>query len=331
MTQRFWQVLTVTVIALLVWLYAEGATRRVRDVTIKVEFVPVEGQEIMAARTLIVDAQVRCATSQIDDLNQLALDAVQIKVPAVAGQPTQQVNLLERLRGHDRIAPLGVTIDRLEPEFAEVRAEPLVQVPMPIELTTPANLELAGPAVFAQAQAMVAMPASRAAEVQAAAHSLRAVLSPAAAVAVVPGVQQQLELPVSLPPDMAAWQFVRVGLQKVAVTFTVKKKEDEYVLRIVPVYLSVRPKDLEQYVIKVDDEFQELKEVKIKGPNDAIERIREQSGQPVEAILRLTTEDLENMRDTKFPELRLPSGVTIDSTLPLIKMTITRREAASPM
>ncbi len=50
-------------------------------------------------------------------------------------------------------------------EFAQVNVEAFVTVDMKIELTTPKDLELTGPAVFAVEQAKVAMPASVAKEI----------------------------------------------------------------------------------------------------------------------------------------------------------------------
>jgi hypothetical protein len=327
MAARISQFATVTVIALIVWLYAEGATRQVREISVKVQFVALDGQVIVGETTRTVEAVVRCATSQLAALNRLAADPIRITVAAVEGQTDVEVNLLEKLRSSERISRIGVTIDRLDQEFAKVNVDSLVTIEMKIELATPKDLELTGPAVFAVEQAKVTLPAAQAKE--APKLKLQAVLSHNNLEGVVPGVQEQREVDIDLPASLANIANVTVGLAKVKVTFTIKKKEDEHTVGIVQVFLHIRPKDNEQYTIHVDAEDLVLRDVKITGPSDVIKRLKEQTGQPIEAVLRLEPEDLENARDAKLPELRLPPGVTVQSPLPLIKMKIKRREAAS--
>jgi hypothetical protein len=325
MAARISQFVTVSVIALIVWLYAEGATRQVRDISVKVQFVALDGQVITGETTRTVEAVMRCATSQLAALNRLAADPIQITVPAVDGQAEVEVNLLEKLRSSERIKRIGVTIDRLDQEFAIVNVDSLVTIEMKIDLATPKDLELTGPAVFAVEQAKVTLPAAQAKD--AAQLKLQAVLSQNNLEGVVPGVQEQREVDIALPASLTGNENITVALGKVSVTFTIKKKEDEHTVAIVQVFLHIRPKDNEQYTVHVDDEDLVLREVKIAGPSDVIKQLKAQTGQPIEAVLRLEPEDLENARDAKLPELRLPPGVTVQSPLPLIKMKIKRREA----
>lgn len=329
MKSRIIQYATITLIALLVWLYAEGATRKLRDVTVTLRFVSPAGQaQVISPNTQTVTMSVRSATSQLQDLNELAQTGLEIEVTARPGEPNQQVLLASRLNNHDAITRMGVTVDRVEPDTVSLRVEPLKTVTMRVELVTPADLELSGPPQFGREQVNVTMPASNAAQVDNAEWKLLARLDANALTGVVPGVQQERELELTLPAPMAQWQNVMIEpeTRKVRVTFTVKKKVDEVTVPNVPVYLYIMPTYANQYSIAVDQESLALRDVKLAGPNDLIAAIREGSTK-IEAVLRLEPGDLENQINSKPPELRLPPGVTTVTAPPLIKMTITRRES----
>lgn len=316
------KILAVTFIAMLVWLSVEGATRNQHTISINVRFVSPSGQNvIISPASQSVNLTIRCATSQLARVKELASEPLEIEVNANDPQP---LVLAPKITSHPRVARLGVSVERLDPETAPLTVQSIESITMRIDLQTPADLELTAPPTFNIEQANVTLPSGNA--TQAAEFKLIARLDQTALTGVVPGVPQTREVNLSLPPAMSQWKNVNFGPQKVQVTFTVKKKEDELLLPIVPVYLYIQPQANGAYDIKVEADQLVITDVKLRGPSDAIERIRSKQFK-VEAALRLEAADLENAVKSKLPELKLPPGVALESAAPSIKLTITRREA----
>lgn len=320
--QHVTKFLAVSFIAMLVWLSVEGATRNQHSITVTVRFVSPTGQDLIISPTAqSVNLTVRCATSQLARVKELAAEPLEIEVNASDPQP---LVLSKKITAHPRVARLGVSIERLDPETVPLTVQTIETVAMKIELQTPAELELTGPPTFSMEQVNVTLPADNAA--RAAEFKLIAKLDATALTGVVPGVPQQREVDITLPPPMSQWKNVTFVTKKVQVTFTVKKKEDELLLPVVPVYLYIQPQSNREYDVKIEADQFVINDVKLRGPSDALERIRTKQFK-VEAALRLEPADLEQMVKSKLPELKLPPGVALESAAPSIKMTITRREA----
>jgi hypothetical protein len=324
MWERITRFSAITLIALMFWIYAEGATRALHEVTLNIVLAAPEGQRLVIDPSLLsVNLSIRCARSQLEQVNKLKQEPLRIEVTDVAGMPDRTFFIKEQIIAHERIVRLGVTVERVEPALVSTRIERLEPSVLPIVLATPPDLELAGPATFGTEAVQVIVPASAAAAVKGLKFPAR--LDANALAGVVPGVPTDREIDVYLPPEMATMPNVSYQPKKVKVNFTVKKKEDDYIVGLVPVLLNIAPNLAKQYAVEVDQENLLLRDVKVKGPSDVIERIRTGSVK-VEALLRMTPEDLERKVPSKLPELRLPGGVTVESTLPLIKLTITKRE-----
>lgn len=326
MLQKIIRYSTITLIAFMVWLYAEGATRKQHTVTLNVIFVPPQGQRLLIEPSLhSVTATVRCATSQLQQVKNLAIDPIPIEVADTPGRPDRVINLDQQFSVHERINRLGIVIERVEPSQVNLRVESLKTVEIPITLMTPPELELASPAQFAPGQNKATLEIPSSVEPQIKGMELQARLDANLLAGVVAGVLTDREIDVTLPPGMAALANLSYQPRRVKVSFTVKKKEDEFVVGLVPVLLNIAPNLAKQYSVEVDQENLLLRDVKVKGPSDVIARIKAGTVK-LEALLRLDPEDMEKKIPSKLPELRLPTGVTVESTLPLLKLTITKRE-----
>lgn len=322
MADQIMRYLTITIIAFMVWLYAEGATRKSHSVQITVHFVAPPNQRLLIdPPNMQVSSMVRCATSQLQQVKELGADGIEIQLAEKPGEIEQLVSLETLVGPHERFNRLGVTIERVDPIAAPVRVERLIERAIPIELRMPPDLELAGPAVFSDVGQIV-LPARFAPDIEG--LKLVARLDGNALAGIVPGVTTDRVIDVSVPPEMARFPDLNHTPRKVKVTFTVKKKEDEHILGIVPVLLTIAPNLARQYDVKVDEESMVLRDIKIKGPSDMIARIKANTIK-VEALLSLSPEELEKMIPSKHPVLHLPAGVNVESTPPLVKFTITKR------
>lgn len=333
MPERLLRFSTISLIAVMVWLYAEGATRRQQTVTWTLELAPPEGQMLQVANNpsserptqLTVTATIRCSSGQLEQVKRAMADPgkpIEIKVADEAGRSQRSLNLLERLAGHERINRLGITLERVEPNDVIVKVDRLETRTMQIELVTPPNLELAEPATFQPKEIAVTLPAVYAATLDS--SRLRARLDANALAGVKPGVPEVREVEVSVPPELASAN-VALAVRKVSVTFTVKKKEEEATIAFVDVVLLIPPGKSKLYDVVVDPESLQIADLKVKGPSDVMAEIVAKK-RKIEAALRLGPEDLEKRIESKAPELLLPPGVTVESPPRLIKFKITPRD-----
>ncbi|MEX2216172.1 MAG: hypothetical protein WD768_18820 [Phycisphaeraceae bacterium] len=325
MLDKVTRISAITLIALMIWLYAEGATRKQYTVTLTVNFVPPPNLNLLIEpSSMPVVMTVRCATSQLQQVKNLSLTPLNIEVTTAE----QMQDVKELIGSLGEVNSLGITIERVDPSsITSAKVEKLQTRELRIELEPPPGTELAGQPTLSHEMIKVTLPASFASQLED--FKMRVKIESPSLAGVVPGVPVDRKLRVTLPAAMANWPNVTFSPEDVNVTFAIKKKEDEFTVSLVPVFLSISPTLARQYDVEIDPESLSLRDVKLKGPSDVIGKIRAggaaADGAKVEAVLRLTSEDLEKRIQAKLPELRLPAGVTVDSNLPLIKLTITPR------
>ena len=323
MLDKVIRISAITLIALMIWLYAEGATRKQYTVTLTIDLVPPPNQHLLiepGSQSVVMT--VRCATSQLQQVKDLSLAPLQIEVNA----SDKRLAMEEKISAHPSVNRLGLTIERTDPSDLAVTVERLETRELRLELEPPAGSELAGQPTLSHESIKVTLPASFASQLP---ESWKLTIAPGALAGVVPGVPVDRKLPVTLTPQMAGLPITEFSPKEVNVNFAIKKKEDEVVVSLVPVFLNISPTLSKQYDVEVDPESLSLRDVKLKGPSDVIGKIKAAGaaadGAKVEAFLRLTSEDLEKRIQAKLPELLLPPRVTVDSNLPLIKLMITPR------
>ncbi len=319
--------IVVTVIAALIWLYAEGETVKTYEVPVQVQFVSPPGQDLLIEPSAVVPVRmtIRSSASQYTLLKRMLDEEGPIRIPV---EDTQGVERMETLRDRLLSGPIGdlsLTIETTDPASIGLRTEQRVEVTLPIEVVT-GDLRLTGAPSFEPSQAVVSAPASLADKVRG--MKLRADLSAAGdAGSWEPNVPQEVLVPLTLPEPVANAEVVP---NRARVRFTIDRRTTTLTLPRVPLYVSAPPSLLERFDIVVPEESRFVRNVVLKGPADAIARI-ESGDQQVAAVLVFTSSDeLRSPSDRKLPELRLPSNVTVDSPLERVEYQVVRRLATTP-
>lgn len=291
--------LFVTLIATMVWLYAEGRT--VSEVTrrVTVRFVAPQGQELMIAQvgssgnngasseriqrfeTLEVEVTLDGAQAALSRLDDALNQAVPLQVSAREDATDQIVNL-SQLLGRDLLTPMGISINAATPEQVRLHIEPIDTVTdVPVRITDQDGGPLAelilesleGPPSATPETVSVRLPRSLADAVAESAVIARLIAKDIESSA---RGQRQQTVPLSLPPEidaaMAPWVTIQPDVADVSFTVSETRRRWESENPI-PIWITAPPSVHDQYRIRLAEDTAATVSFAITGPASAIDEL----------------------------------------------------------
>lgn len=328
-------VLLATVIALLVWVFAEGESLATRTVSAAVQFPGDAG----AGTDLVVipddpnfrgEARVRLEGT----LRSLDIAAGEIggRVRLAPGSPglpngpgeklvadlAQAIGALPGLKG------LGSSVAEVEPRQVVVRAVRMVQREVPVRVVLGADVPLDGDPAPTPDRVSVRVPEAAAAQLP---DAVEARVSEAEIRRLRAEGPQTVPAQVVPPPSLFGVRPMGLSHDTVSVSLRVRRRIETVTLQGVPVWFSLPPtEDTARWSVDVQDKF--LGDVTLSGPLEEIRRI-DARAVPVKALIELSSEDLEHgaaglTKTAAFPGL--PPGVTAAAATPGVRVRVTRRE-----
>lgn len=317
----------VTVITLLIWLYAEGENvqRYTRSVTVR--FVPPLGQSlaIQPSGPQPLRLTYSSSTSQDQRFRAVAARPIDLEIDLEAGvdRAEQSVSVRERLMSEPRIVSFGLQIESIEPDQPiTVTAERLTAVTLPIAIA-PGAVQLEPGYAIDPSEARIQLPvhwamASKDLQLQVELDQIAESLEP--------GQPYSKRLRISPPPGLE--QYARVEPDRTLVTFTVKSQTQAVTLEGVKILLMLPPLLARQYDVALANEQLVLDPIEIVGPSNKIAAIKADPQQVV-AVLRLTADELATAITAKQVQLSLPEGVRTVEPPPRLEIVVTVRQPAS--
>lgn len=308
------------ILTLVIWLWAEGESVSVETVTVTVTFTAPEGSRLLIEpRTPPpVNVVVEGATRQLRAFRERFGDeTIEHTLRYEPDAPLERQIVVEDLLESAGMSQLGVTIRNIQPQTLAVRVEQLVDVTVPIRVRT-GEVRLAGPVKTQPEAVVVTVPESLEGEAEAAAVD---VALPRRDLGESARNQPQSEtVNLSIPAELrTAW--TRMSPNTAELIFTLEDVTAEVTLRSVPVFMSASPVLMRRYEVDVPEEQRVLRDVRLSGPSEIIERIRDRSEPRVVAEFRPSENDLAAGEATLPLTLRVPAGVTIESPIPAITVT----------
>ncbi len=315
--------LVVTLITLLVWLYAEG-----RNVTeyvnqpVSVQFVAgnAEGLTIVPdqIQRVLVTFEGSNAMKQMME-ERLKTGAIQLTVPETADTTLPRPMVMKDMLNSSWLAELGIAIMHTDPAVIPVTVRRVVSVPMPVQVSV-TGVELVGQPSVEPSTVNVRMSSSLAELAKT--LSLRVRLGEADFVGVPAGVPRVITGRLELP-DALQGQEVEFPSRNVAVSVVVRKQTQSVTLPSVPIHLNVPPLVLDRYRILLPEDQLVLRDVTLSGLTDGIESIQSKRFK-VWAEIRPTADELD-AGVTQFQlYLHIPEGVRVDSAIPRITVDVQR-------
>lgn len=316
--------LLVTVVTILVWLYLENENiRRYDNVPLDIVLTPATPQLIVSAtKASPVLVSVRCSTNQYEQLKALAASGpLKIELREDAASPEQTLVLLDKLNSLRSLSDLGVIVEDVRPMTLSARVERLVERSVPVVINS-GDLQLQAAPTIEPAKVSLTLPASLAEGL--------GDLTLAAPLASLPNASSfevnepyLLAVPVALPESLRR-PGVKVEPASVKVGFTIRKLTKETVVPRVTIVIEAPLVKLADYTIKLDENDLFIRDVRLTGPNDLIDRI-DRGEIPITAVLRLTAAELDSDLTSKLLEFNKPEQVKVASPVPQVKFTIVKR------
>lgn len=321
----------VTLISVLIWLYAEG--RNVQ--TTAFETLPLTVS--LASKDLIlmppVPTSVRLrfkgATAELDKLKQeLSRGGIDLTLDDVTEPGERSIVLADVLPGAKPIRRVSVNIVDIDPPTFQLRVDRMVTQNVNVTFK-PNDVQLVGGAAqIKPAQVAITMPESKLKQIS---DALVLEAIPAVSLKTLPpGVEHTMAAQVKLPTVLAGDPTVKLEPANVQLTFTIDKKEDAVVLPSVPVFVEMPPAEQENFKVIPADDSQVLKDVKVTGPAELIQQVRD--GQiRVVASLRLFRDELDKgvgVESTAAVKFDVPTGLIIDSPVTTVRYTVQKRTPA---
>lgn len=317
LAQRVKTLALTTIVAGLVWLFAEGESLATRTLEVQVEF-PLDPESDLVIRpddpNFTGTARVRLeATARNLDAAAASVGGRVRLAPGTPGVPTDPkekvVDLREAIGAIKELRGLGSSIADVTPRSVVVNVVRMVKRELPVVVEVPRGADqvaLDGDPVASPATVSVRMSESVSAQLPERA-AMAAVIAEADLRRLRADGPQTITVALRLPKELSgAGEPVLVSPEQVTVTLRLRNKVETLTLPTVPVWFSLPPtEDAGKWTITVLDKF--LTDVQLSGPSDAIARLRSAGGAAgVKATLELSSDDLARAAAT--PDASTPAG-----------------------
>lgn len=296
----------VTLITMLIWLWAEAENLRRVTMTPRLQFPAVSGDLVVRVddpgwRSDSVSVRLEGPTAAIDDAERI-LRSPLVVGPGAPGFPAEPgehtLRIADLLRQVPELARIGVTITDAQPATVTVRVSRLITREFTVRPDL-AGIEVEGEVVVRPSTVTVTMP-----EAAAAAIGERGTVGGGAggatAVAVIAENDrrqlrddgaQTITAAVVLPEALSDFDPVTVAPEQVRVTLRVRKQQDEVVVPSVPVWITMPNTEGAGWDVRVLQPI--IRNVTVRGPAAEIARVRNRELLPI-AFVILSSDDLED-------------------------------------
>lgn len=338
MLRHLGTILIATLIAVLVWIFAEAESVKSRELRVEIELQADPGSDrlvtvIDPAFKEIVDLVLEGSSTELDAAER-ALRQKRIRLaPGIEGispEPGEQsVDLRTALRAASGLREAGVTIKRIEPPSVRIEVDSLVTREAAVRVDVGEG-ELELPPEVRPAAVKVVMPGKIAAALTEV-PVVQAKLDAAILKPLIPGRREVLAaVPLRPTGVLARYDTSRLRIDPPAVEVAVRlrSKIDSVTLSTVPVLVRIPPGELAHFDIAIEEADQLVRNVKVSGPADLVDKVRRETVKVV-ATVTLSFSDLERAagssvsKEVTFGDL--PLGLTAEVPATSVRVSVSRR------
>ncbi len=325
----------VTVFTLLIWAFAEAESLTTKTVRVDVAFMtdPQSGRVLDVPEGQGWNGRVEMvfegSTASVGDLESilrkgLVLRAGMDGVPADPGEHT--IELRQALRSAPQLESRGVTIVKVDPPAVRVVVDTLVKRDLKV-LPDATGAVVDGAIECKPATVRLTLPRSLS-DLLPENASVIARIGSDTIKTLVPGRNETVNGILLLPPrELDGRSHISIEPDHVDVSLKLRLRNDSYTIASVPVHVKIAVGELGRWNVTVPEEDRFIRDVKVSGPGDQVDRIRRGEIR-ITAILPLSFDELERgitNKDVTFAEV--PTDLKFDAERMNVRLTITRREA----
>ena len=262
--------LIVTVVAVLIWLWAAGETRETGERTFRVQFTTqFPADHIVTPKETTISVEIEGSRSALRSAPAMGSPIV---LTLDAGLGDHAVDLVRLLNDHPDLRDARVSVISTDPPSQDVTIAKLVSATVRVEDPNLGRLQTDGAILIDPPQVTVRLP-QRLLGRLGAGVSVKALVDPAQLGRLNPGEPARLTARVELPEALATHESVTVTPTAVTVSFTVRSNIKEVTLPTIPVHISGPWKDHEEYVVEVAEADRFLENVTITADAALVDRI----------------------------------------------------------
>ncbi|MAD19164.1 MAG: hypothetical protein CMJ52_02950 [Planctomycetaceae bacterium] len=334
--ERITNLVTVTLVTVLIWIWAAGETREEITSFADLRFSGQTRDSLRIAPEELpsVSFQIRGPRREVDAVASRFRETVDIAVgtlgvPATPGE--HEVDLVKLGQTFVDADELPVTVLAADPRTIRITIESLERRAVPVTVELPDGVQTTNAVDVVPAEVELLLPSDLA---SLPGLSVTARVDDADVASLPPGRRHELEIALTLPDRLAGQsEAIRVTPRKARVGLDLVSTDASIQVPSIPVQVSGPPADLDQHVVTIDPASVFLRDVTLRGPRAAIDDISNGRVNVI-AFIHLTSDDLANrIRETRISMWRLPRGVEVSSigekpdTSPPISITIEDRSA----
>ena len=346
--ERIVTILTVTLVTLLIWMWAAGETRRTEREFASLSFIPpTEGSlRITPSEIANVEFEIRGPQRAIAKATERFRTLISIPVgaygvPADPGEHRIRMqDLAEALVAEWR---LPVTVLSADPPSLDVTIESLTRRNVRVAALLPDSVRTTGNTEVSPASAVIELPGDPTRLDSLGELVLDARVERSDLEGRLPGALHRIQVLLQVPAELAE-RLKGLGIDpgtirpdplNAQVTLTLDSNDVEFTLpNPVPVQIAGPPTALEDWVVTIDPGSAFLRNVVLRGPRDVIRQLEQrQGGLGVIAFVHLTSDDLLTRVEEKPVTLwSLPESVEVTSvdndatSSPRIRLVIGERK-----
>ncbi len=329
-------ILLVSIVTAIVWLFAEAESVRSKDVALVVELVadadsgfvidPIDGQGWRGR----VEVTVSGSAASIAGFEAGTIKAIRLS-PGREGVPTEpgesQLDLKQTLRMTQLFLTRGVTITRVEPSVVRVSIDRVSRRDDVAVEVIVQGAQLEAPASVTPGRVRVVGPE---AILKRLGDSPKAIvrLGPEQVSKLVGGRKETLPgRPVEVPLELNGFAHVSMDPAKVDLEVTIGSRAQKATVANVPVQVMIPALVTPLWDVRAEKTF--FTDVEAVGPAEAIDQLKRNELR-VYATVALSPEDLERGTVSKEASFfTLPtSGLTFKVESPIVKVVAKRRPAS---
>lgn len=330
--------LIVTVVALLVWLYAEDANvNTYAQQAVRVQFVLPPGADgvITPSEPITVRVDFDGSNGQYQQFDEARDEIFSIALPIDQTLDLQSVDIdiRSQIEQAERLAELGINLTEVSPERVSVTFEKFVEVSLPIRIVQDTGSIKLASATFTEAEQQPRVRVTLlAGQAQALGDAVAiARIDEELVAGLDKGISQQLNGVQLIVPDAIA--NLPRSISSVDLLVTVADDRDTVQIDRRPILLSYPPSINERYIVELEESDRFITAFELEGPRDQIALLKQDSAsKDVWATVRLSNEEADAaVADggviSKAVDIIAPRGVVLASEIVRVSIRVVPRES----
>lgn len=325
----------VTVVTMLVWLYAEDANVvEYTDQSLRLQFVLPEGTEgVLSQEGATVKVDFNSSNGQYQQfLEQTRGEVITIQLPVDLQQSFDVIPLDIRDQLEQSVfRNLGINLTSVNPERIEVTFDKIIDHTMEIRIVSePGPIKLAAQEFINADDRLLTLrlPASQARALE---NKFAIARIPQSTIAdQEKGVSRPIRVPIELPAGVPRQAALPADIEVLA---TVANDRATINIDRLTIQLAYPPSINKRYIVEIDEASRFLTAFELEGPREQIELIKADPGAAlVRASVWLNNEEVDKAAAeggelTKAVEIIAPPGVVPVTVAERVTIRVTPREA----